>query len=305
MIGIVKMFYHILVLFLITLYSTVSFAGDIKATKSNASFEEVAHIDQLQQISVSEVPVTTYTPRNLRSQQQLRFQGKNTTTGAMTFWSTTITDYDTKIVESKQEDNDYYIVDNTGKQIKTGEHIDLEPINASIDQIITKTDQNAQNIDVINQQVTHNSSQINNLNEKIDLNQSHMNKLSKRIDSNTSTINNLNEKIDLNTSYINNVTVRMDNQDKRINGLNQRVNKLERRLDSNLAIAGAIGSLKSNPRSNCKGELAIGMGNYRDNTAIATGLIYHFNDNIMVTGGVSYAEPNVTVGFGGITFSLF
>ena len=277
MIGIVKMFYHILVLFLFTLYSTVSFAGDIKATKSNASFEEMAHIDQLQQISVSEVPVTTYTPKNLRSQQQLRFQGRNTTTGAMTFWSTTITDYDTKIIESKQEDNDYYIVDNTGKQIKTGEHVDLKPITSSVNQIVTKTDQNAQNINLINQQVTHNSSQINNLSEKIDQN----------------------------TSYINNIAVRMDNQDKRINGLNQRVNKLERRLDSNLAIAGAIGSLKSNPRSNCKGELAIGMGNYRDNTAMATGLIYHFNDNIMITGGVSYAEPNVTVGFGGITISLF
>ena len=56
----------------------------IKATKSDSSFQEVAHIDQLQQISVSEVPVTTYTPKNLKSQQQLRFQGRNTSNNSIT-----------------------------------------------------------------------------------------------------------------------------------------------------------------------------------------------------------------------------
>jgi len=249
------MFYRILVPLFLCLYATSSFAGDIVATKSNSSFQEVAHIDQLQQISVSEVPVTTYTPKNLKSQQQLRFQGRNTSNGSMTFWSTTITDYDTKIVESKEENGDYYIIDNTGKQIKTGEHTDLTSINTSIS-------------------------------------------------NHTTQINNLNNNINTNTSNINHLNTRIANQDQQINNLTQRMNKVEHKIDSGIATATAISAMKSNPRSKANCEMSVGMGVYRDKSAIATGLIYHYNDNVMVTGGVGYSDPD-TVGFGSVTFSLF
>ena len=109
------------------------YAGDIKAIKTNESFEEVARIDQLQQIKINTVPRTTYTPKNLRTQYNMSFQGRNASDGSMTYWSNTFTDYDTKIISSELRDNKYYIYDNTGASFLTGEHVDLTPINNRLD----------------------------------------------------------------------------------------------------------------------------------------------------------------------------
>jgi autotransporter adhesin len=47
----------------------------------------------------------------------------------MTYWSTNISDYDTKVIKSLRDGNAYYIEDNTGKRFQTGEHVDLTPIH--------------------------------------------------------------------------------------------------------------------------------------------------------------------------------
>lgn len=116
------------ILIVLLFLSPLCLAGDIKAIKTNESFQEVARIDQLEQIKINTMPRTTYTPTNLRTQYEMRFQGRNTSTGAMTVWSNTFTDYDTKIMNSQLEGNDYYIYDNAGQKFKTGEHTDLTPI---------------------------------------------------------------------------------------------------------------------------------------------------------------------------------
>ena len=100
--------------------TTTAYAGDIKAIKTNENFQEVAHIDLLEQIKVNTMPRTSATPKNLRTQYEMRFQGRNTSSGAMTVWSNTFTDYDTKIMESQLIEDEYFIIDNTGKQFKTG-----------------------------------------------------------------------------------------------------------------------------------------------------------------------------------------
>ena len=135
-------------------------AIDIQAVKTNEVFEEIARIDKLEQIKVNVMPRGKYTPKNLRTQYELRFTGKNTSTGAMTVWSNTFTDYDTKIMESKLEGNEYYIYDNTGKAFKTGEHVDLTPINESIDT-------NTQNIQRLNQKVSNQGKNINQLRHQV------------------------------------------------------------------------------------------------------------------------------------------
>lgn len=125
---------------IVLLFVPPCYSQDIKAIKTNESFQEVAHIDQLQQIKINTVPRTTYTPTNLRTQYNMQFQGRNISDGSMTVWSNTFTDYDTKITESKVIDDKYYIYDNTGKSFLTGEHVDLTPMNKRLDRF----DQNMQ-----------------------------------------------------------------------------------------------------------------------------------------------------------------
>ena len=136
-------------------------AGDIKAIKTNESFQEVARIDQLEQIKINTMPRTTYTPTNLRTQYEMRFQGRNTSTGAMTIWSNTFTDYDTKIMNSQLEGNDYYLYDNAGQKFKTGEHVDLTPIQQSIYA-------NTQRLNAFDQDLTNFDNQIQVTNQRMD-----------------------------------------------------------------------------------------------------------------------------------------
>lgn len=142
-------------------------AIDIQAVKTNEVFEEIARIDKLEQIKVNIMPRGKYTPKNLRTQYELRFTGKNTSTGAMTVWSNTFTDYDTKIMESKLEGNEYYIYDNTGKAFKTGEHVDLAPINESINTNTQNIQTNTQSINKLNQKVSKQSKNISQLRNQV------------------------------------------------------------------------------------------------------------------------------------------
>ena len=104
-----------ILLLTILLLGTQSFAQDISASYSNSNFEEIFKVDTLQSIEMWEQPKTQYTPKNLVSEQQMRFNGKE---GARTYNSYTVhlTDYDTKLVKSVFKDGKFYVEDNTGKQ---------------------------------------------------------------------------------------------------------------------------------------------------------------------------------------------
>lgn len=110
---------RIVLLLTILLLGTQSYAVDIKAIKTNESFEEVARIDRLEQVKINTVPRTTYTPKNLRTQYIMSFQGRRNDNTAV-YWSNTFTDYDTKIVKSYMKDGKFYIEDNTGSIYQTG-----------------------------------------------------------------------------------------------------------------------------------------------------------------------------------------
>lgn len=144
--------YVLLALFLLPL--ACFSAQDIKAIKTNEQFQEVARIDQLEQIKINTVPRTTYTPTNLRTQYNMSFQGRNTSDGSMTVWSNTFTDYDTYINNSQLVGNDYYIYDNTGRSFKTGEHTDLTPIRNDIDNINTRMNNYGKDITQLNDRVS-------------------------------------------------------------------------------------------------------------------------------------------------------
>lgn len=254
-----------IVLFL--LLGLPSFAGDIKAIKTNESFEEVARIDRLEQIKINTVPKTTYTPKNLRTQYNMSFQGRDNN-NTMINWSNTFTDYDTKIMESILDGNEYFIKDNTGKLFKTGEHVDLTPLQNDINT-------NKQNI-----QTNTNNIQINKQN--IETNR-------QNIQTNTNNINNLNQKV-----------IR---QGQNINQLRHQVNDLQQEMRSGLATVTALTSLHPNPRSTAPIELSAGVGVYRDQAAGAVGLFAHPSDNFMIQGGFAFGNGDCA-GYAGVTISL-
>lgn len=135
------------IIFLISfvLFCSTTYAGEIKAIKTNESFQEVAHIDRLEQIKINTVPRTTYTPKNLRSQYMMSFQGRDNNNTAV-YWSNTFTDYDTKVIKSLREGDSYYIEDNTGARFKTGEHVDLTPIQNNMQTLNQRMDGYGQDI---------------------------------------------------------------------------------------------------------------------------------------------------------------
>ena len=143
------------------LFSSCCYAIDVKAIKTNEQFEEVARIDKLEQIKISTPPTTAYTPKNLKKQQIISFQGRNTETGAMTYWSSTFTDYDTKIISSEIIDQTYYIYDNLGNQFATGEHVDLAPINSAVNQ-------NTQDIQNLNQRLGGYDRSLQRIEDRVD-----------------------------------------------------------------------------------------------------------------------------------------
>ena len=120
----------------------------------------------MEQIKINTPPRTTYTPKNLRTQYIMSFQGRDNS-NTMVYWSNTFTDYDTKVMESVLEGNDYYIYDNTGKAFKTGEHVDLVPIQSEINTNKQNIEINRQNIQTNAQNIQANTNQIQSLNQKV------------------------------------------------------------------------------------------------------------------------------------------
>lgn len=104
----------------------ICLAQDAKAITyehSDSSFETVMKLKEVQSIETWQQPRTQYTPKNLRTQYQIRFNGK-TDTGVGSY-TMPITDYDTKIIKSEERQDGYYIIDNLGNSYRTGANTGL------------------------------------------------------------------------------------------------------------------------------------------------------------------------------------
>lgn len=137
--------------------------GAIWADYLDSNFEEQFKVTDLQSIEMWEQPRTQYTPKNLVSEQQVRYSGKN---GTNSYESYTfhVTDYDTKITgTARGSDGSYYIQDNLGKYYKTGEQGLTEEERIVLKEVpnIQQKVTNTQN------QVNSMQGQVNNLGHKI------------------------------------------------------------------------------------------------------------------------------------------
>lgn len=250
-------------------------AKAIDASFMEGQFEEVMYIPQVNSIEAWEQPRTQYTPQNLRSEYQIRYNGSDTNGHNAYSYTTHFTDYDTYITgNGVTEDGRYYVQQNNGKAYVTGEKAkDYDP-------------------------------QINSLNESVQ-------NVNNKVDNNTIHINNNAKQIKVNTNNINSLGNRVDSINQQVGSLNKRVDNIDNRLDSmnsqmkqGFATVTALTSLHPNPRSNEKLEVSFGTGIYMDTMAGAVGLFYHPNDRVQIYAGGAYGGHDSWAGGAGITFSL-
>ena len=155
-------------LLIVILLSMPAFADDIKASYSNSSFEKIFQVDKVQAIEMWEQPKTAYTPKNLRTEQQMRFNGR-TSTGVASY-TLHLTDYDTKIVKSYFKDGKFYIEDNTGKTFLTGvdNSQDIQRIDNQVQDNRVQIKNNTQNINAIKNDVSQLNSRVNDIQAQVD-----------------------------------------------------------------------------------------------------------------------------------------
>lgn len=110
------------------------------------NFETIMDIGNIKSIETWEQPRTQYTPRNLVSEQQVRYSGTDKNGRGAYSYTQHFTDYDTKVTESYIKDNKYFIKDNLGRSYQTGERVDLAPINNQMSSLQNQIDTNSQRI---------------------------------------------------------------------------------------------------------------------------------------------------------------
>lgn len=173
----------------VLLLGTQSFAQDISASYSNSSFNEIFKVDTLQSIEMWEQSKTQYTPKNLVSEQQIRFNGKQ---GTKTYNSYTLhlTDYDTRITESYFKDGKFYIKDNTGKVFQTGElkEVDTSKIETAIENNTNRINYNSQAIQSNTQNINAIKNDISRLNTRVNGLQSQINRLDDKLEKGLATV---------------------------------------------------------------------------------------------------------------------
>lgn len=110
------------------------------------NFETVMDIGNIKSIETWEQPRTQYTPKNLVSEQQVRYSGTDKNGRGAYSYTQHFTDYDTKITGSYIQDDKYFIKDNLGRSYQTGERVDLTPINNQMSSLQNQIDTNSQRI---------------------------------------------------------------------------------------------------------------------------------------------------------------
>lgn len=139
-----KLFITTIVLGLIT---TLPVSADITGNfMEGNNFETVMDIGNINSIETWEQPRTPYTPKNLVSEQQVRYSGTDKNGRGAYSYTQHFTDYDTKITGSYIQDDKYFIKDNLGRSYQTGERVDLTPINNQMSSLQNQIDTNSQRI---------------------------------------------------------------------------------------------------------------------------------------------------------------
>ena len=137
--------------------------GEVAYNNMDSSFQTIVKGNNLTKLETWEQPRTEYTPKNLRSQYQLRFSGKDGS-NKVTSYTLPITDYDTYItgIYKDPDTGKMYVLDNANRKILTG------------------IDNSAQVKDVQNR--------VDNLSSRVQSQQQQINKLDNKLESGLATV---------------------------------------------------------------------------------------------------------------------
>ena len=121
---------------LLSIIQLMQTAHPISADFMEGQFESVMYIPQVNSIEAWEQPRTKYTPSNLKSEYQIRYNGSDTNGRNAYSYTTHFTDYDTYITGNGiTADGKYYVQQNNGKAYITGEKTDLTPVYNGISSV--------------------------------------------------------------------------------------------------------------------------------------------------------------------------
>lgn len=146
---------------IISVLQLLSAAHAITANFMEGQFEPVLDIGNVTSIEAWEQPRTQYTPKNLKSEYQIRYSGTDKNGRGAYSYTTHFTDYDTYITKNGlTEDGRYYVQDNTGKGFITGEKVDLTPVNNKINNVSSQIDSMKGDINNINNRIDNMNSRM-------------------------------------------------------------------------------------------------------------------------------------------------
>lgn len=221
-------------LLLTLLIGLPSYAGNISASYSDSSFEEVFYVDRLDSIEMWEQPKTKYTPKNLRTEQQMRFNGKEGT-NSYNSYTLHMTDYDTYITDSYFKDGKFYIKDNTGKSFQTGElqEIDTSALETAIQNNTTNISNNTKSINRLDTRVTNNTNAIQANTINIEKNRQDIQNLDGRVTNNTNNIEINRQNIESVSNRVTQNTNQINTNTQNIQANTERLNKHETQITKN------------------------------------------------------------------------
>jgi len=161
-------------------------ANAISASFMEGQFEEQMYIPKVDSIEAWEQPRTQYTPKNLRSEYQIRYNGTELNGRNGYSYTTHFTDYDTYITQTYKQEGKYYAKDNLGRTYLLGD----------------EAKDYTQEINSINQAINNNSKSITN---------------------NSKAINNVNSKVNGLSNQVGHISDRVDRLDTRLDDMNSRM----------------------------------------------------------------------------------
>ena len=129
-------------------------AQAITAEFMDSNFEPIIDIGNVTSIEAWEQPRTQYTPKNLKSEYQIRYSGTDKNGRGAYSYTTHFTDYDTYVTENGiTSDGKYYVRQNNGAAYITGERADFTPVYNRIDSVQNQIHDIGGRVDKLNDRI--------------------------------------------------------------------------------------------------------------------------------------------------------
>lgn len=273
------------------------------------NWETDFHVNNLQSIEMWNQPKMPATPKNLVSEQQMRFSGH--TGNDYQSYTLHISDYDTYITKTEIVDGKYVATNNIGQTYVTGEVStggeDTNTVTTvSGSDAVSVSDSgsdgnHAYKIDLSNDtKQTLNQVNVNKTN--IENNKKEISSINTIVKTHDESINNLNNLYIDNSNQIAQNSREIDNLGKKVDWMNRKIDDLRDDMYDMGASMSALAGIHYQKMNEHESQLAMAVGQYKGRQAVALGLSHQINDRIQIhASGTAGRESMFNIG-GSIKF---